>query len=73
MKNASTPRRIYVHATHCHLSYGGVEFGSPRNRVTQIDPSFPVVVTGNPASDTITVSQRKPHRATTTETWYRKG
>jgi hypothetical protein len=76
MKKASTPRRVYVHArtSTAHLSYNGLEYGSPAHRDTVIDPSMPVTVR-EPAYGIgcLLVSQRKPHRKTVRETWYLRG
>jgi hypothetical protein len=76
MKNATTPRRIYRHArtATAHLSFEGTEFGSPRGRTTEIDPSFPVTVSKDGLEEgRLKVCQRKAHRRTVTETWFCRG
>jgi hypothetical protein len=44
MKNASTPRRLYVRGGALIVSYGGMFFGPPAHAKTELDQTLPVTI-----------------------------
>lgn len=67
MKALSTPRRVYIRNGQALVTYGGLYFGSPKNKESQISTAKPVRIEVQPRAGgkaRIAVTQGK-----VTENW----